>query len=123
MNCDSWEVLKNFFSAVIIGWMLIRVCGVIVLMFWVVICSWIICFIWVRLVWSWFWISLLIVRRWWLLKWSMSFFLMMILFFGVGSSVLFLCSAIRYLIVVTMSSTVSIVMLCALSWLSFLLIL
>lgn len=73
INWDNWEFLKNFLIDVIIGWILISVCGVIVFVFWIDIFLWIICFIWERLIWNWFCNSFLIECRWRFFKWLILF--------------------------------------------------
>ena len=72
MNCDSWEVPKNSFSAATTGRMLIRDCGVIASTSWVVIRSRTTRSMRARPVRSWFWISSPTVRIRRLPKWSMS---------------------------------------------------
>ena len=72
MNCESWEVPKNSFSAATTGRMLIRDCGVIASTSCVVIRSRTTRSIRARPVRSWFWISSPTVRMRRLPKWSMS---------------------------------------------------
>lgn len=76
MNCDSCDELKNFLMVVVIGWMLMICWGVKILLFCIDICLWILCFIWVSLIWNWFVSNLLIVWIWWLFKWLMLFILL-----------------------------------------------
>lgn len=71
INWLSCEELKNFWIVVVVGFVLIRLCGMIVLIFMEFICFLIVCFMWSKLRWYWFFISLFIECIWWLFKWLM----------------------------------------------------
>ena len=123
MNCESWEVPKNSFSAATTGRMLISDCGVMASTSWVVIRSRTTRSMRARPVRSWFWISSPTVRRRRLPKWSMSSAWTSMVPWGASASVSPACSDTMNLIAATTSSMVNVCWSKACSRPSFLLIL